>query len=147
MRAKRVYEGMSSGMVYGNRALQVGGVNRFGRTRGPLSAIPPQIVRRILSLNHTLEEKPSKINNFVFIRVGDSVIGKKFKNYDDDTEYKGVVKSIKKTIDNIIERICINHNGKDIDLDPSTVVNVVNMNNSLASGVYMYDDSMNFEDE
>lgn len=146
MRAKRVFEGYSQGVRYGTRAIGTTGANRFGRSCSGLSQMQPYVYQ-ILQFNHTLEEKPTMRDEFNPIKVGDIVVGMQFKNKNDKTKHKGVVKSVKKTVDGMVERIGINDKGNTLWLDPSTVIGIDSIDNSLNKDVIICDDSMEFEDE
>lgn len=144
MRAKRILEGYSPSMNYGNKSMVRTSVNRFGRVGGKLSNTMPYVYR-VLQFNHSLEQAPTFMDNFNPIKMGDIILGKQFVNTKDKKTYKGIVTSVKKTVDGIVERVGIKHKGVTLWLDPNSIISVHNDNN-IDNELVLFDDSMEFEE-
>lgn len=145
MRAKRIFEGYSPSINYGNKAMIRSSTNKFGKACSKLSNTVPYTYR-VLQFNHSLEQEPTKMDSFNPIKVGDVVMGKQFVNHRDNNMYKGVVTKVKKTVDGILERVGINNKGATLWLDPMSVITVDDETNNINRELVLRDDSMDFDD-
>lgn len=145
MKARKVYEGYNNSHSFAYKAINQGMSNRFGKSNSKLSRMLPYVYKN-MPYNHSLEQSPTHIDNYNPLKVGMFVVGKRFKNYNDKTQYKGSITHIHKSVDGYIERIIINSDGTKYDLDPETVVNIDFANFNQYSAIYIVDDTMEFDD-